>query len=142
MAFRSQEYAWRDLKVVMAGRPVAGVVALDFETTRTKTDIYASGDDPHARTYGNKERKGSITFLMSELIALNQSAQAKMGVDADCLDIRFDIAAAFGDPPGRIIQYNLLDCDITGWKIDLKQNDPNAQIQLPLMIRKINQIGV
>lgn len=137
-AFNSDEYAWKDLKVVVAGRPVAGLRGIKFKTERTTTDIYASGDEPHTRTKGNKKYTGEMKLLQSEVEALIEAAQQTKGKDADLTDITFDITVAFAaSPTSRIKTHQLVTCDTTDFEMSMEQNDPNMEVTLPLMIGKI-----
>lgn len=137
-AFNSDEYAWRDMKVVMAGRPITGIRGLKFKTTRTTTDIHASGDDAHSRTKGNKGRIGEVKLLQSEIEALLEGAQQDFGSNADLTDITFDIVAAFAKSPTSRIKTHLLQtCDITEFEMGMEQNDPNMEVTLPIMIGRV-----
>lgn len=132
--FNSEEYAWKDLKIVLGGRPVTGFRGLKFKTERTTTDIYASGDEPHTRTKGNKAYTGEITLLQSEIEALLEAVPR----GKDLTDITFSITAAFAASiTGRIKVHNLINCDITEFEMGMEQNDPNMVVTLPLMIGKI-----
>ena len=137
-AFNSDEYAWKDIKLVVAGRPVTGFRGVKFKTERTTTDIYASGDNPHTRTKGNKKYTGELVFLQSEMEALIEAAQSLKGKEADVTDITFDVTVAFAaSPTARIKTHQLVTCDITDFEMGMSQNDPNMEVTLPIMIGKI-----
>lgn len=89
--FNSDEYAWKDLQVVIGGRLVTGIRGLKYKVTRTVTDIYGSGDRPHTRTKGNKSYTGEIKLLQSEVEALQMAA----GPGRDLTDISFDVACSY-----------------------------------------------
>lgn len=134
MAFNSNEYAWRDLKVVIAGRPTTGIRGLKYKTSRTKTDIYASGDDPHTRTVGNKQYTGEIMLLQSEVEALIEAA----GPGRDLTDIRFDVIAGYAASLTSRIKTDILEnVDVTEFEKGMEQDDPNMVVTLPIMIGKI-----
>lgn len=136
MAFNSDEYAWKDLNIVVAGRPVTGFRGLKYKTARTVTDIYASGDKPHARTKGNKTYTGELILLQSEYNALEEAAQA-LGFE-DVTDITFNITSVYGkDPRARIKTDQLLHFDIEEIEKGMKQDDPNMEITLPFKIGQI-----
>ena len=136
MAFNSREYAWADVSIVIAGRPVTGILAVKYKIARKVTTIYASGIEPHARTKGNKQYTGEIKLLQSEYNALEEAAQ-NLGFD-DVTDLTFNITVVYGkDPTARIKTDQLLACDISDVEKDFKQNDPNMEITLPIEIGKI-----
>lgn len=137
-AFNSDEYAWKDLKIFMAGRLLTGFRGLKYKVSRTMTDIYASGDEPHTRTKGNKKRDGEIVLLQSEVQALLLAAIAQFGRDADLTDLTFDITAAYAvSPTSAIVTHQLITCDIPEFEMGMAQDDPNMEVTLPLMIGKI-----
>lgn len=132
MAFNSNEYAWVDLNVVMQGRVVAGLTALTYTATQTKTNIYAKGNKPYARTRGNKEYEGSIGILQSELEAL----QRGVANGRDILDIGpFDISVAYSNEEGgEVVSDIIKGCEFTEVSKSLSQNDPFMEIELPIII--------
>jgi hypothetical protein len=136
MAFNSSEYAWADLNIVVAGRPITGFRGLKYKLSRTVTDIYASGVKPHARTKGNKTYTGELVLLQSEYNALEEAAQ-NLGFE-DITDLTFNITAVYGkDPKARIKTDQLLHCDIDEIEKGMSQDDPNMELTLPLKIGDI-----
>jgi hypothetical protein len=133
-AFNSDEYAWKDIKVVLGGRPVTGIRGVKFKTTRKMTDIYASGDNPHTRTKGNKSYSGEIKLLQSEVEALLEAA----GQGKDLTDITVNITVAFAASlDARIKTHQLITCDFPEFEMGMEQDDPNMEVTIPMMIGKI-----
>jgi hypothetical protein len=135
MAFRSDEYAWVDVNVVMQGRVVAGLRAVTYTETQEKTNIYAKGNKPYARTRGNKEYEGSIGILQSELEALQRGAGDGKSIN----DIRpFDITIAYANEDGGDVVTDILKgVEFTEVSKSLSQNDPFMEIELPIIIGDI-----
>jgi hypothetical protein len=132
--FNSNEYAWKDMKVVVGGRVVAGLRGLKFKTSRTTTPVYASGSKPHTITRGNKTHDGSMTMLQSEVEALLEAVQQKFGANADLTDGVLDVTAAFAvTVTSRIKTHSLISIHITEFEMGMLQDDPNMEIELPFI---------
>lgn len=130
--FNSNEYAWKELKIVLAGRPITGCRGIKWKTTRTITPVYASGSKPHTITSGNKMYEGSVKLLQSELEALIESFQLKYGNQADVTDGPFDITCSFmASPTDRIKTHTIVGVRITEFEMGMEQDDPNMEIDLP-----------
>jgi hypothetical protein len=137
-AFNSDEYAWKDVKIVIAGKPVTGIRGIKFGIERTVTHIFAGGSNAHSRTKGNKIPSGEIKLLQSEAEALLEAAQQLHGPDADITDISFDVTVAFAaSPTSRIKTHSLQTCDVTKLEHAMEQNDSNMEVTLPIMIGRI-----
>lgn len=136
--FSTDEYAWKDVKLFMGGRPISGIRGVKFGVERTMTDIYASGDKPHTRTKGNKKYAGEIKLLQSEAEALIDSAKQLYGPKADPTDMTFDATVSFArEVTDRIRTHQLFSVDITKFEMGMEQDDPNMEITLPIMIGDI-----
>lgn len=129
--FNSEEYAWSDVQIQMLGRPVGGARSVMYKVTQTKTNIYARGNKPRARTRGNKEYEGELGLLQSEVEAL----QATLRANQDLLDLGpFDIVVSYAPAGGTIKTDILKDCEFTELEKGMEQNDENMQPTLPLII--------
>ena len=136
MAFRSNEYAYKDIKMVLAGRPITGFRDISYTRSRETNKIYAAGDKPHSRTTGNITDEGSVTVLQSELEALVEAAQ-NAGYD-DPTRLVFDITIAYAaSVTDRIKTDQLVQCRITEFEKSMTQNDSNMEIELSLDIGEI-----
>lgn len=136
--FNSDEYAWKDLKAVVAGRPVAGIKELKWKTERTTNVVHASGVDPHTITRGNKMYSGTLSMLQSEIEALIEAAQQKYGANADLTDTVFDITVAYSvSPTTRIKVHQILAVHIESFEMGHKQDDGANEISLPFKAMKI-----
>lgn len=136
MAFKSSEFAWKDLKVVVAGKEVAGIKEIEYETQRETVHIYAAGDEPHSKVKKEKHYTGRIVLFQSELEALTDSA--KLAGGEDVTDISFDVIANYSKSvTSRAVTDSLVECDITRIPKRFRQGDDNMEIELPIMIGKI-----
>ncbi len=141
--FNSKEYAWKDISFVYGGRKIA-IREIEFGVTRTVTDIFASGDKAHTRTKGNKAYAGRIKVLQSEAEALINLARDLYGPGADPTDLTLDGTVAFAptiagkvDFTQQIRAHQLVGIDITEFKFGAAQNDPNVEVDLPVMIEDV-----
>lgn len=124
--------------MVVNGRPTIKFRAISWTTTRTTTDIYASGDEANTRYKGNKAYTGSITLLQSDIEALIEDAQAQFGPNADPTDLTFNVTVAFARTVALPIKTHRLQfCDITEFEMGMEQDDPFMEVELPIMIGKI-----
>lgn len=133
--FTTDEYAWADIKVVMLGRPVIGIRGVRYKVSRTKTNIYALGSKPVARTRGNKEFEGELVLLQSELEAI----QKGLPKGQDITDIRpFDIVVSYApNEGGQIVTDMMKAVEFLEVEKGMNQNDPNMELTLPVIIGDI-----
>jgi hypothetical protein len=133
--FTTDEYAWADIKVVMLGRPVIGIRGVRYKVTRTKTNIYALGSKPVARTRGNKEFEGELVLLQSELEAI----QKGLAKGQDITDIKpFDIVVSYApNDGGQIVTDMMKAVEFLEVEKGMNQNDPNMELTLPVIIGDI-----
>ena len=134
--FNSEEYAWKDLTIVMAGKPVTGIQAVKYAVERSAEYNYGAGDNPHSIQKGNKSYPGEIALNQSEVEALILSCKAK-GVD-DPTDISFDIVANYSKSITSAQVTDILrSCTITKLEKGWNQGDSKMVITLPIMILKV-----
>lgn len=134
MAFKSSEYAWSDMQIVIGGRPITGVVEVSYELERPTTKIFGAGKKAHSRTQGNEEATGEIVLLQSEFEALQEAA----GPGKNITDLEFDIVVHYAKSiEGRQKTDILENCVVTKISKGMKQGDPNMPVKLPLDIGDI-----
>lgn len=132
MAFNSNQYAWVDIQVVMLGRPIAGLTSFKYKVSRTKTNIYAKGDKPFARTRGNKEYEGEIGILQSELEAIQEGLPKGQDItDIPPFDIIYSYAPVLG---GKITTDIAKGVEFTELEKGMGQNAPNMELVLPIIM--------
>jgi hypothetical protein len=137
-AFNSEEYGFVDLQVIMLGRPVAGLRRLRFKAMQQKKNVHGAGKKPIARQRGTIDYEGSISILMSELVALMQSnGNSNTGV----LGIKpFDIVAAFAPSIGDVVTtFRLVYTEFTEYELNTGVGDEEIEIELPIIIGDIEE---
>lgn len=134
--FNSEEYAWKDMNVVVAGRAVTGITGLSYTTERVAEYNYGAGDNPHSVQKGNKSYPGEITLNQSEIESLIRSVR-EQGAE-DPTDISFDIIANYakGVADSQVTDA-LRGCHITSLPKGWNQGETKMNVTLPLMILKI-----
>ena len=127
--FNSREYEWADISVVLAGRPVTGFRAVEYNPKQEKEAVYAKGNKPHGIQRGNKSYEGSISLVQSEYEALKQAA------GGDILDASIDLVVSYGNPTkGDTIVTDLLQgVEFTDDKTEWKQGDKFQEKELPFI---------
>jgi hypothetical protein len=133
--FDTDEYAWADVQVVMLGRPVIGIRGFRYKVSRTKTNIYAKGSKPVARTRGNKEFEGELVLLQSELEAMQKGLKKGQ----DITDMKpFDVVYAYAPEDSTDITTDIAKAvEFLEVEKGMAQNDPNMELTLPVIIGDI-----
>ena len=128
--YNSKEYEWADLTVVVAGRRVTGIRAIQYKVSQEKELLYASGNKPHGIQHGNISYEGSLTMLQSEAVALERAAGGNL------LNARMDIIVRYGNPStGEPSKTHLLrGVEFTENNRDIKQGDKMMEISLPFIM--------
>ncbi len=89
--FNSSEYSWKDLEVVLLGRPLLRILEVKYKGSQETKAIYGRGSNPVGIQKGNKKYEGEIKIGQSELEALCDKAKQVTG-SGDPLDLPpFDI---------------------------------------------------
>lgn len=130
------EYAWEDIAVILPGSaaPQDGVTAIEYETKKDHTNIYARGDKPVAMGRGKKEYNGSCTLLQSTVEAL----QVGLIPGKDLTNIApFTITVAYAPEGGVATVDQLLFARVSSYKKGMKTGDGNMTIDCTLVIGDI-----
>lgn len=130
------EYAFEDIGVILPGSPAPqdGVAAIEYETKKDHTNIYARGDKPVAMGRGKKEFSGSMTLLQSTVEALQMSVDA----GKDLTNIApFTVTVAFAPEGGVATIDQLLFVRIASYKKGMKTGDGNMTVDCTLAIGDI-----
>lgn len=136
IAFNTRDYSWADVEIRLLDNSVVGAVGFQYIKRQLKTNIYGRGTKPIRRTRGNKEYEGSITLLQSELEALQDLAKAS-GLEDPVDFLPFSVAVSYENAEGVITTDILLYCEFIEIPKGMAQNDPNMEIELPLIIGDI-----
>lgn len=68
-------YDWGDISVIIAGVPVTGITAIDYDDEQEKVDNYGAGRLPVSRTRGKITTKAKITLDMKEVEAIQSRSR-------------------------------------------------------------------
>lgn len=134
--FNSEEYGFKDLQVVMLGRPIIGLRGLRYKIMQEKSNVHGAGAKPISRARGNINYEGEVKVLLSELRALLQS-QGNPGKGV--IGIRpFDLIAAYAPEVGDVVTTDILKyIEFTECEININQGDQSVDITLPVIIGDI-----
>jgi len=136
MGYNSREFAYTDIKIVIAGRPVLGVKEVEYGVSRETSQIFATGVKAHSKIKKHKVFMGRVVLLQSEYEALIDSAKAAGGEDVT--DISFDMIVTYAKSiTDRIVTDSLIECDITEAKKRYRQGDDGMEIELPMVVSDI-----
>lgn len=130
-SYSSKQYAWVDITVVLLGKPVTGLRAIEYKSKRQKEVLFAIGKKGLGIQMGKKEYEGTITVLQSELIAMNAAAKAK-GYD-DVTDLEFDIIVSYISETGVIQTDKIINASITEAPNSIKVDDLYSEHALPFI---------
>ena len=135
MNFNSREYEWADVSLIIAGRDVTGIRAVQYSSSQEKEAMYAKGNKPHGIQRGNKAYSGSVTLTQSELEALEEAA------GGDLLDARLNIVVMYGNPSkGDTIKADLLrGVEFTEVPKGMNQNDKFMEVELPIIMMDVKK---
>lgn len=128
MDFNSLEYAWKDIEVVLLGRPLVRITNVQYTTDATKTKIYGRGKKALGIQHGNESVSGSITVGQSELEAMTRAVQAvKPG--AKITDFSFDLSVGY-IVTSKIVRDRIVGCSFTSVPKGMAQGDAASEHQL------------
>ena len=134
--FNSDEYSWKDLEVILLGRPLVRILDIKYKGTQETKEIYGRGSDPVGIQKGNKKYEGEIKIGQSELEALIDKAKSTTG-SSDPLDLPpFDITVAY-------VKNGVVRTDVCPHVVlkdvekAMKQGDTDMEVSVPFTCLKI-----
>lgn len=129
--FNSAEYAWKDIEVVIMGRPLVRILEIEYTTEVEKKHIYGRGNKALGIQTGNEKVSGQITIGQSELEAMiRKAAEVKPG--GKVTDISFNVNVAYRLDVD-IIRDRIVGFTITQMPKAMKQGDVDMQVKLPFL---------
>jgi hypothetical protein len=115
-------YAWANVSIMLAGAPVIGVSAINYDDTEEKEDNYGSGKFPIERAEGNYKASVDVTLRASELEAIADKAANGRLQDFGVFDIVVEFLV------GTVVKtHKIRNCEFTGNKRDMKQGDKTIE---------------
>lgn len=126
-------YGWADIVCLIAGVPVTGITAIDYEDKQEIKNHYGAGRYPVSRGKGRIECSAKITLEMSEVLAIQ--AEATNGRLQDIAP--FDIVVSYIPDGGKIVHDTIRDCQFSNNNRKWKEGDTNQTPDLELVVSKI-----
>jgi hypothetical protein len=124
---------WNSVTLNMLGRDVEGITAIAYDDSTEKDNVYGAGKYPIGRSEGNYAAKASITLLLEEVNALQNSLPPTQGLDSIA---PFPIVVEYeynGFKKKDIIH----NCEFKGRGVDVKQNDKTIATKFDLVVSHI-----
>lgn len=131
-------YNWAQIRVQFSNMttPIIGVTNISYSSSREFENIYASGDQPIARSSGNVTYEASITLLKDEVVRIQN---ASPNGDITLLE-PFEVIVSYrSDIASKITTETLKNCQFTSNATTVAQNDKSIAVELPLIIAGIKR---
>ncbi|MDX5437297.1 MAG: hypothetical protein LPK03_08890 [Pontibacter sp.] len=127
-------YSWADVKVMLLGKKVDGITAINYGDTQEKQNNYGAGIHASSRGYGKLEATASITLEKKEV----ERIQAALGPGRRLQDIApFPITVAYVNEANLAVTHKLFNCEFTNNKREVKAGDMNIEVELELILSHI-----
>ena len=142
---------WADIKVYIAGVPVADIVEINWKESQEKELQHSTGIEPIGSSHGNRVYEGDFSLLLSEAEKFEEPLR-KMGKSP--LDLApFTIVVTWAEKvatpvegsPHAVVERKysptksrtLLDVEIKDVDWGISQNDKNAKVKYSFIFRKL-----
>lgn len=125
----TREFEWADITVVLAGRDVVGLRAVEYGAKQEKEALYGKGSRPHSIQSGNIAYEGKVTLTQSEYETL------RLAMGGSVLSGSLTMVVSYGNPSkGDTLVTDILTGvqfteDATKWK----QGDKFQEKELPML---------
>jgi len=129
-------YSWADVRVVLLGRDITGITAIDYSDSQTTKPVYGRGKKRVGRVSGMYEASATLTLEMSEVEALNLSLAAGTSI----YDIPpFDVTVVYVNADQRLVTHVLKQCVFTKQDRSSKSGEvKEIDVKLPLDVAEID----
>lgn len=124
---------WNSVTANMLGRDIEGITEITYDDSVEKENVYGAGKYPIGRAEGNYAAKASITLLLEEVNALQNSLPPTKGLDSIA---PFPIVVEY--------EYNgfkkkdvIHSCEFKGRGVAVKQNDKTIAYKFDLLCSHI-----
>ncbi len=132
MEFNSSEYRWKDLTVVMLGRPLVRVLEVRYKTSVVKEVLRGRGSKGLGIQEGNEDVSGSIKIGQSELIALEREAR-QLFPGFKATDIPpFNLICAY-ERNGILTTDVVVSCSFNEYEKAMSQGATSMEIDMPFV---------
>ncbi|MDR1371827.1 MAG: hypothetical protein LBJ17_01680 [Dysgonamonadaceae bacterium] len=127
-------YGWADIVVNIAGIPVTGITAIEYEDDQEMQDNYGAGRYPVSRSKGIIKCKGKITLYPEEVIAITGKAMNGRLQDIGPFSV---VVSYIPDGVFKVTTDKLYNCQFTKNSRAWAQGDMSKPVELDLMISHI-----
>jgi hypothetical protein len=129
-------YSWADIRIILLGRDITGITAIDYSDSQTTKAVYGRGKKRVGRVSGLYEASASITLEMSEVEALNLSVPSGTSI----YDIApFDVTVVYVNAEQRLVTHILKQCVFTKQDRSSKSGEvKEIDVKLPLDVAEID----
>jgi len=127
-------YSWADIVCLIAGVPVTGITAVEYDDKQEVVNNYGAGRYPVSRAKGRITCSAKITLAMDEVLAIQQ--QATNGRLQDVAP--FDIQVSYLPENGAIVHDVIRDCQFTTNSRKWAEGATNQPVELVLIVSKID----
>ncbi len=134
MEFNSNEYSWKNVEVIVFGRPLVRILEVKYKFTQELKPIYGRGTKPQSIQPGNESFTGSYKIGQSELESLNKKA-TENGFD-HFGQVEHSISICYAKN-GVVVTDVIVGARISDFEKAMKQGDPDMEIDLPFQALKI-----
>jgi hypothetical protein len=127
MSFNSRQYEWADVTIILGGRDLIGIRAIEYTEKMEREPIYAKGRFPHSIQTGNAEYEGELTVLQSEYEALVIAGGGSI------MGLSLDAIVCYGNPleGNPMITDRVAGIRFKETKKGMKQGDKFMEMKLP-----------
>lgn len=131
----TREFEWADITVVLAGRDVMGLRAVEYGAKQEKEALHGKGNRPHSIQSGNITYEGKVTLTQSEYETL------RLAMGGSVLSGSVTLVVSYGNPTkGDVPVTDILTGvqfteDATKWK----QGDKYQEKDLPFLYLNENR---
>ncbi len=128
-----REYGWADIICTIGGVPVTGIVAIKYEESQEKENVYGAGRHPVSRGYGRVKTTASITLLSATVMALK--AKAPKGQLHRIAP--FSITINYQPDNQPLVTHILKNCEFQKTVFEWKEGDMHKEIELELIVSHV-----
>lgn len=126
-------YSWGDIVVSIAGAPVTGITAIDYDDKQDVKNNYGAGRYPVSRAKGRITCTAKITIAMEEVLAIQRRVNGRLQSAA-----AFDIVVSYLPEGGLITTDIIKNCQFTTNQRKWKEGDTDQQVELEIVPSHIN----
>ena len=128
-------YTWSQIVLSIAGTPVYGISAIEYEDKQEIENIYGAGQYPVERGEGKIECSCKLTLFMSEVEAIQQRSGSGRLQDVNEFDIVVSFQPGGSDPLVRT--HTIKNCRFKDNSRKIKQGDTKVEVELELICSHI-----